>query len=557
MRCVSIRLQAGIEGLNSPFLRMKGHKKIRNNEIFEPSQDELHGIWNGEIIQKKLKELGITRTVGESVELVTKPLSQDEDAAYEPPLKRKWLPGPLSRLSTAHSRRDWFRLMTHNMMVDNWTHHPLDETSRALLDMRDPKLTHFRTTPVSEVRPHIPKFARDGALETDPEFVPFDPALDGTDPPPFLSNSFRALHLHNEVKFYKPDILCLNEVQREFAHSYLWRSLRPLGYGMYFNSSRGHSVHGATRGALLTRRTKRVPLAEDIGNCVFYHKGRFCPFFRGDLPQLHTVSVMSMRDKVTQMQIMLACVQLTAGSDAEAIEQRKHEASQILRLIDLLWTNDVDRFHATTVICGDLNNVTDDEPCVEIFRSRLFSCYDIAGGPRWTAWYHEGSSEMNKYADKALSMREHELYTASGLTRPSEIRQFIKPPIPGTRPTNVFQPEEPKQQRNLTKVLERKPLTQEELSELSKQIPDKLQLRNEIQKRQGVVQRTQDFVFHNPELLALVQLLDTPSEEQIDPIQLMPCRINPSHHIPLVVDLAFNNQNPVAGELIPRTLQAP
>jgi hypothetical protein len=87
-------------------------------------------------------------------------------------------------------------------------------------------------------------------------------------------------------------------------------------------------------------------------------------------------------------------------------------------------------------------------------------------------------------------------------------------------------------------------------------IPDKLELRSEIQKREGVVQRTQDFIFHNPERLAVIQLLDTPDEAQIDPLQLLPSRIHPSHHVPLMVDMSFNDTDPNAVNTIERNMKA-
>jgi hypothetical protein len=560
MRCARVWLQASVEQLNSPFHRMKGHKKLQNNEVFEQTEDELRGLLSGKAVKKALRELGITKTVGQEVAIPTRPHLEQEEA-YEPPLKRKWLSGPLSQLSTAYTRKDWFRVMQANMLVDHWTPQPLDALAREQLRIKDKSVDKFFTTPVAEVRPFIPKFAREGALDSDPEFVPYDAALDGPDPPPFLTPAFRAKHMENEVRYYKPDLICLNEVQRGFANNNLWKALRPMGYGMFYTTSRGHSVVGDSRGQLLRSRTRRVPLAEDIGNVVFFYKGRFVPFYNDDLVPLHTFNMTWMRDKITQMCVLLACVQLSAGATAEAVAHRAHEAKQILNYIDLAYRDDVERFHATTLICGDLNNVTDDEPCVEIFRSRFFSAYDIAGGPRWTAWYHEGSTEMNSYADFALNRVEDETFTQSGLIKPSQLHAHCKPPIPGTRPSNVFKPEQPKPRRIRTtepgNASEKKTsLSAEEISELERAIPDKLQLRAEIQKRQGVAQRTQDFIFHNPERLALIQLLDTPDEAQIDPIQLLPSRINPSHHVPLMIDVSFNETDPLLGDIAMRNSKA-
>lgn len=62
--------------------------------------------------------------------------------------------------------------------------------------------------------------------------------------------------------------------------------------------------------------------------------------------------------------------------------------------------------------------------------------------------------------------------------------------------------------------------------------------------KRGVVKRTQDFIFHEPFTLALHGVLDIPENNSISENQLLPNAKSPSHHIPLVIDVSFNNIHP-------------
>lgn len=67
--------------------------------------------------------------------------------------------------------------------------------------------------------------------------------------------------------------------------------------------------------------------------------------------------------------------------------------------------------------------------------------------------------------------------------------------------------------------------------------------------RKNVIRRTQDFIFYDPNRIALHQLLDIPEDTEINPQQLLPCTALPSHHLPLLVDISFNQRFPNVGEM--------
>ncbi|RNF10433.1 hypothetical protein TraAM80_01606 [Trypanosoma rangeli] len=115
------------------------------------------------------------------------------------------------------------------------------------------KAEEVATTPAHGVQPRVPGFTRAGA---DPDgYYPYDPSLD-TELPPFLQPDFRGAYLVNEIRYYNPDIVCLQEVNRVFFNDALWKYIRHCGYGTLYQSSRGYKVGALRQGddPLLPRR---------------------------------------------------------------------------------------------------------------------------------------------------------------------------------------------------------------------------------------------------------------------------------------------------------------
>jgi hypothetical protein len=73
---------------------------------------------------------------------------------------------------------------------------------------------------------------------------------------------------------------------------------------------------------------------------------------------------------------------------------------------------------------------------------------------------------------------------------------------------------------------------------------DVLVLAKEAMLKRGVVKRTQDYIFYQPEKLALHKVLDVPEDAEIDSEALLPSSKHCSHHIPLVVDVSWVDRNP-------------
>ncbi|RNF11504.1 uncharacterized protein Tco025E_06649 [Trypanosoma conorhini] len=467
----------------------------------------------------------------------------EEKTAYKPPLPRNWVKAPLSRLSTAASRRDWFRLMQFNMMADAWS--PGGTAEEAA------------TTPVHGVQARVPGFTRPGA---DPDaYYPYDPSLD-KELPPFLQPEFRRAYLVNEIRYYDPDIVCLQEVNRLFFNDVLWRYIRYCGYGTLYQSSRGYKVRALRQGddPLLPRHKGKIAAAEDIGNVVLFHKGRFVPILMPgkDLVQhLHFAHFVAMRDKITNMTLNVICVQYTAGESEEAAQIRLHEARQTLQVLDALNRNDIDRAHMTNVICGDFNNIHDEEACVQLMRERFFSTHDVVGGPRWTTWFHEDAQASARYQKYYASNRECFEGTSAAKRAQREVAKYSRKPrssssrtvtsaddagveVAAGAETAVAQAEEREPRQTAEAETEAGTAAGEE------QRQDALAVQKQTLKARGVIYRTQDFVFYDPQTLALHQVLDVPEETHINEQQLLPCGNHPSHHLHLVLDVSFTDVFP-------------
>ncbi|KEG07561.1 hypothetical protein DQ04_09431000 [Trypanosoma grayi] len=286
-----------------------------------------------------------------------------------------------------------------------------------------------------------------------------------------------------------------------------------------------------------------------------------------DLVQhLHFAHIVSMRDKVTNMTLNVACVQFTAGESNEAAQIRLQEAQQTLKVIDALNRNDADRAHMSNVICGDFNNVDDEEGCVQLMRERLFSTYDVVGGPRWTAWFHEDPQAGAGYAKYYACNRE--CYERTNPTRRAEreVAKYTRKDNKGNRSSEMTSggaataKESPsaaevggEECRSATVAEElQSPKEGEAGNERGAKEEDgvredALAMRKSSMRASGIICRTQDFVFYDPQTLALHQVLDVPEEAQISEQQLLPCSGHPSHHIHLVVDVSFTDVSPDTG----------
>ncbi|CAG9567065.1 conserved hypothetical protein [Leishmania major strain Friedlin] len=484
------------------------------------------------------------------------------EAEREPPLKRKWVKAPVSQLSTSLSRRDWFRLMSFNMMTDAWG--------------------PGHTTPVEAVRVRVPEFTRNPECDDPNACCDYDPSID-KEFPPFLTPEHRRKHLVELLRCYDPDIACLNEVKRTFFNTELWRYVRFLGYGTLYQSSRGAQVRALRKGdnAAAPSNQGKIAEEEDIGNVLLFHKGRFFPLMMPgrDIGQrFHFAHFVGMRDKVTNMTLYVACVQLTAGATAEAADVRLHEARQVLTILDALGRNDADRSHQSHIVCGDLNNQADDEPCVELLRDRFFSTHDLVGGPRWTAWHYRDDARAAAYdtyytknveqahrSDKAYQAEEeihrfrrkdaggyHGVFSKVRLVR-DEIaaRAHKKQQQQLTTPKTAPEVATPPPADTVAAAPAPSPASAPAPSDTAVRV-DQLALLKESRKAKGITYNTQDFIFYDPSTLALHQVLDVPEDEEVNEAQLFPNHKLPSHHLPLFIDISWIDSFP---DVAARTLK--
>ncbi|KAG5508620.1 hypothetical protein JIQ42_08407 [Leishmania sp. Namibia] len=516
----------------------------------------MHGIGERTTIRPSIIDAQITQSALEmkmSSLLAREMQATKTEVEREPPLKRKWVRAPVSQLSTSLSRRDWFRLMSFNMMTDAWG--------------------PSRTTPVEAVRVRVPEFTRNPECSEPDAFCDYDPCID-TEVPPFLAPEHRCKHLVQLLRYYDPDIACLNEVNRTFFNTDMWRYVRFLGYGMLYQSSRGARVRALRKGdnAAAPSNQGKIAEGEDIGNVLLFHKGRFFPLMmpgRDIVQRLHFAHFVGMRDKVTNMTLYVACVQLTAGATAEAADVRLHEAKQVLTVLDALARNDADRSHQSHIVCGDLNNQADSEPCVDLLRGRFFSTHDLIGGPRWTTWHYRDDARAAAYetyyaknveearrSDSAYKAEEeiqrfrrkdsgayHGVFSKVRLVRDEIVaRASKKQQVQLSAPKTTFEAAPPSPSPAATAVppAAPAPLPGPEPAPPNAAIRvDELALLKASRKENGIVYNTQDFIFYDPSTLALHQVLDVPEDEEVNEAQLFPNHKLPSHHLPLFIDISW------------------
>eukprot|EP00744_Colponema_vietnamica_P017977 GILI01025330.1.p1 GENE.GILI01025330.1~~GILI01025330.1.p1 ORF type:complete len:465 (-),score=88.62 GILI01025330.1:43-1353(-) len=427
------------------------------------------------------------------------------------------------------------------MMTDQWT---------------PEKGTGALTTPVSDIDVKIPSFARPEHLRPaptsadseEPEVFSYDTKID-TELPPFLDWDFRQKHLINEVRHYDPDVICINELNKTHFATTLWPHIRYEGYGGLYVSSRGRKVKAlkSIDDPSRKRHAGKVTHHEDIGNAIFFHRSRFVPMMLPgpETPRhLHFGIFVALRDTITNLELFIANLQLTAGATKEAALLREAECKAALTVVDSITMHNSSRSHGTVMFCGDLNNVSDDEPCVEMLRERFYNTYDVAGGPQWTAWYHQKSDKPNIYYDGNLAMKKAVDGTnrQETLTSATVMPQHMKNMAMG--PTKAKRLAEIEAEKQAKKDAVADALQEPVIPTRPEGTNDALVLHKVAELEKGIVHRTQDFIFYDPSRIGLLQVLDVPSDDQVDQSTLFPNRKNPSHHIPLVVDLAFHDIQP-------------
>lgn len=596
VRCLCLGKSLRGENIFSLNHGIKSH--IGTDAMFANAPPETHRDAD-EPVDSRRRSMAV---LGKAAELLA-PANQykrpdPQEFTYVPTLKRSWVKAPPSVLSTRATRQDWFRFMSYNMMADSFHPHPRTGTTGGAAETR--------TTPVVEVDVRIPGFSRSGEGEdAGCDFVTYDRSID-KNVPPFLDFTFRRSYLVNEVRYYDPDLLCLNEVNRSHFNGDLWKYLRFQGYGAMYTSSRGHRVKALRKGDLSTheKNKSKISEAEDVGNAIFFHKGRFVPFLMpgAELPNhLSYAQFCSLKDKITNLDVLVANVQLTVGETEEAKAIRAQEASMVVKVLKAITAQSVDRSHGTVIVCGDLNNCDDEEECVLVLRQLFFSAYDLVGGPRWTTWFRakDGVIKPNKYYE-ANKRGWEEAHTAKhqldaqllAMKRREEDREMARL-IHAKRPAHDANVAAASSGSDAAAVLCSSPQPSSS-SALSQSIiknfeasaadalypwlrseaegqqrdfdetaanssstdgaarRDELAVQKELMLSQGIIKRTQDFIFYDPTTLALHQVLDTPDDTEIHPTQLLPCTKHPSHHLHLVIDVSFNNPYPDVGEISKR-----
>eukprot|EP00331_Platyophrya_macrostoma_P022039 CAMPEP_0176440906 /NCGR_PEP_ID=MMETSP0127-20121128/20866_1 /TAXON_ID=938130 /ORGANISM="Platyophrya macrostoma, Strain WH" /LENGTH=564 /DNA_ID=CAMNT_0017825553 /DNA_START=121 /DNA_END=1815 /DNA_ORIENTATION=- len=548
--------------------------------------------------EKAKKSASALSVLGKAAELLTakdaaraEEHPRDREFTYKPTLPRDWVRAPVSVLSTAASRRDWFRVMQFNMMVDDVTDFSPYSSSSSSASSSSASAPH-RTTPVLKLDYRIPSFTRPSATDAaaangSSPWVTYDPTID-TQVPPFLDFSFRRKYLVNEVRYYDPDLICLNEVNRIHFNGDLWRYLRSQGYGSLYSSSRGYQVRclRSKENPNVRGNESKIPEYDDIGNAIFFHKARFVPQLMGgaELPNhLHFAQFCALKDKVSNMTVVVANVQFTLGDTEEAMCIRKHEAEMTMKVIRAICKEGVDRAHSTVMVVGDFNCSHEEEPCVEVVRKQLFSSYDLVGGPRWTTWCHgkEGVKPNSYYEHNKRGWEESDVSRAKLLSQIDEVRRreqdrilarsarsgaslssaatFGGDNVGGSaaaakKIVKRFEErivDEKYPWLSETRVVEREvELTPEEATHVAQK--DDIAIQRDLQLSQGIIKRTQDFIFYDPHTVALHQVLDTPDEGLIDETQMLPCTKHPSHHVPLMVDISFNDVMPDVGAISTR-----
>eukprot|EP00672_Neobodo_designis_P016005 CAMPEP_0174841242 /NCGR_PEP_ID=MMETSP1114-20130205/9182_1 /TAXON_ID=312471 /ORGANISM="Neobodo designis, Strain CCAP 1951/1" /LENGTH=630 /DNA_ID=CAMNT_0016075423 /DNA_START=51 /DNA_END=1940 /DNA_ORIENTATION=+ len=315
--------------------------------------------------------------------------------SYEPKYAlppREWVSAQITAATTVATRREWFRVMSWNVMTDSIT---------------------ARTPPAPRSGRNLEEKQ---AIERGELIIPEEPPISAQPvanvktplPMDLVSWDHRVCKIVDEILHHDPDIIMLNEVNRANFNDSLWKMLRSQGYGALFVSNKldraftnpmdNPGVRDAPNPHMKPKKTR---FEEDTGNAIFYHKGRFFPYHMPGLETPNTIPYMhctGLRDRVTNLCVMCVACQFTAGDGPDAVAAREWEARGMLRVVDTINRNGTDRGFTGTIIAGDFNNADFDEPCVTMFQERFGSAYDVVGGARWTTWYQ--TEPGNEWGDQ-------------------------------------------------------------------------------------------------------------------------------------------------------------
>lgn len=297
---------------------------------------------------------------------------------YERPA-RQWVSGQITAATTVATRREWFRIMQWNIMTDSLTLRtpPPPRSARNVEELEAMQRGEIAVEQEPPMRATAVANIRTPLTRADVEW------------------EHRACRIVDEVLFQDPDLLVLNEVNRANFDQTLWRMLRSQGYGALYVSSRLDRALKSPMDNPQARDVKNPHLGklryeEDVGNAIFYHKGRFFPLLMpgSETPKsIPYLNITGLRDRVTNLTTLVVAVQFTAGDGPAAVAARELEARGTLRVLEAVQRNAVERGFAGTIIAGDFNNSDYDEPCVNIFQDKYSSAMDLIGGARWTTWY--------------------------------------------------------------------------------------------------------------------------------------------------------------------------
>jgi hypothetical protein len=484
------------------------------------------------------------------------PAEGAEEKVYQPRhdiAKRQWVRAPVSPLNTMQTRREWFRVMQWNTMVDTDTVHSVDgrkpamtveEKAARALEPPGTGIERFTTPPIANVLTHPTLGELEKTWET------------------------RSRKIVDEVLHYDADVVMLNEMNRSNFNGYMWRALRSQGYGALYTSARTQRTAHQTQKDDPKQGLWRMGTQQwegDMGNAMFYHKARFFPFFMPGVEapsHIPYLQISGLRDRVTSHCLMACIVQFTPGEGPTAVAAREGEAAATLKTLERVMANSSDRSHASAFIAGDFNNVDYDEPCVAMMRDKFFSAFDVAGGPRWTTWYQgdrDGQWPAPRHEEPDYDRRNTNVDSFKNRDAVAAMRKRMEETAAVRRSktspaaTEAAQADTASAAATADAAADATAATPEAAAEspAAKErretfaAQDALEIKSALERSdKGVVKRTSDFMFFDDRVMSVLNVLDVPSDRSVDPDVLLPNARIPSHHVPLVADFCWNNFDP-------------
>jgi hypothetical protein len=501
---------------------------------------------------------------------------------YNPELERYWVRAPHSRDSTVSTRREWFRVMHFNVTADTFSTHE-----------KYAGTPFIKTPPAADLIVKAPPRRLKRGKYGEP--VPAEGELEpGADPAVYMDWNNRQRRFIDEVLYYDPDILTVNEMTRAQFDGPVWRAIRMQGYGGMFQSNRRNGRLLPKGESLSNPKYSEgyVPHECDVGSAIYFHKGRFFANMIGgeDLPKSIPFLMMAgLKDRAAGNQVLMCLLSLTPGSSEVHVAQREYEIQQMLTALEPVRTRTSEAFHQALMFQGDFNCESEDEPCVQLLRDKFPSAYDFCGGPRWTTWYHttppapeeaakliaeanavsshsleafvaqlpepsiptpspdtppEGAAQAGADSAKAESAPTTSTPAETSAEAPGGTSSTPPPAAPVARPdaeeTDIedeAQHDEDSLQAGGTRGAPLQPVGHRDKALLDTLTFEQVRA---LQLCQGIVKKTSDFMFFDSSRLSVLQALDIPADESVDPVTLLPCPKHPFHHMHLVADFCWN-----------------